>query len=115
MEQKCIIHFLPAKAGDCFLLENERKACILIDCGYRSTYQNELKPLLERLAKDGCRISLMIITHIDEDHLEGAIALLEDNRYSDNPQIIPIDNIWFNGVLAVCSQSEKILSHVTVI
>lgn len=112
MEQKCVIHFLPAKSGDCFLLENERKACILIDCGYRSTYQNELKPLLERLAKDGCRISLMIITHIDEDHLEGAIALIEDNRYSDDPQIIPIDNIWFNGVLAVCSQSEKILSHV---
>ena len=112
MEPKCIIHFLPAKAGDCFLLENERKACILIDCGYRSTYQNELKPLLERLAKDGCRISLMIITHIDEDHLEGAIAFLEDNRYSDDPQIIPIDNIWFNGVLTVCSQSEKILSHV---
>lgn len=112
MEQKCVIHFLPAEAGDCFILENERKACILIDCGYRSTYQNELKPLLKRLAKEGCRISLMIITHIDEDHLEGAIALLEDNKYSDDPQIISIDNIWFNGVLAVCSQSDRILSHV---
>ena len=112
MEQKCIVHFLPAEAGDCFLLENESKNCILIDCGYRTTYLNELKPLLNRLAKEGCRISLMIISHIDEDHLGGAVAFLEDNKDSDNPQIIPVDNIWFNGILAVCGKSDKILSHI---
>lgn len=93
----CSVHFLPAKAGDCFVLELDNNDCILIDGGYASTYEQELKPLLLRLKDKGCRIVLMIITHIDQDHIEGAIRLLRENGAKDNPQIIPIENIWFNG------------------
>ena len=93
----CNVHFLPAKAGDCIVLELDNNDCILIDGGYTSTYKQELKPLLLRLRDKGCRIVLMIVTHIDQDHIEGAIRLLSENGTKDNPQIIPIENIWFNG------------------
>lgn len=93
----CIIHFLPAKSGDCFVIEFDNKDCILIDCGYASTYRDELKPLLLQLHARGCRLLLLLITHIDQDHISGAIQLLEENRKRDKPQIIAIENIWFNG------------------
>lgn len=93
----CIIHFLPAKSGDCFVIEFDNKDCILIDCGYVSTYTDELKPLLLKLRAKGCRLVLLLVTHIDQDHISGAIRLLEENGKQDTPQIIKIENIWFNG------------------
>lgn len=108
---KCTVHFLPARAGDCLVLELDNKNCILIDCGYPSTYREELKPLLQKLAKDGCRISLMILTHIDEDHISGAISFIEENGDAENPQIIQVDEIWHNGIFNTVLQSELFLKH----
>lgn len=93
----CIVHFLPAKAGDCFVVEFDNGECILVDCGYKSTYESELKPLLIQLKHKGCRVILMLITHIDQDHIEGAITFLCENGPSSAPRIIEVENIWFNG------------------
>lgn len=112
-ENSCKIHFIKAMSGDCFLLEFSDKNCILIDCGYKSTYEMELKPLLKKLNSKGCRISLLVITHMDEDHIGGAIALIEDNGKSDKPNIIAIDDIWFNGIFDVCRNYDFLLSHLT--
>lgn len=94
---KCVVHFLPAKAGDCFLLELKHPSCILIDCGFKNTYEKELKPLLLRLCAEGYRISLMIVSHMDRDHIEGAVSFLKENGAADAPNIIPVENIWMNG------------------
>lgn len=72
---KCIVHFLPAKAGDCILIELDYPSCILIDSGFRDTYEQHLKPLLLQLSSKGYHISLLIVTHIDRDHIEGANIL----------------------------------------
>lgn len=93
----CIVHFLPAKAGDCFVVEFDNGECILVDCGYKSTYETELKPLLIQLQNKGCCVILMLITHIDQDHIEGAIAFLRENGPANAPHIIKVENIWFNG------------------
>lgn len=93
----CTIHFLPAMAGDCFVLEFVNKECIIIDCGFKSTYTEYLRPLLIELRDKGCWVTLLLITHIDQDHIEGAISLLEENGQANNPNIIPIYNVWFNG------------------
>ena len=84
-------------AGDCILIELEHPDCILIDCGYKTTYTTELRPLLLRLSAEGYRISLMIISHIDRDHIEGAVHFLRDNGDAEIPAIIPVDEIWING------------------
>ncbi|MHC1695656.1 MAG: MBL fold metallo-hydrolase [Eubacteriales bacterium] len=94
---KCVVHFLPAKAGDCILLELDNPSCILIDCGFKFTYTQELKPLLQRLSSEGYHVSLLIVTHMDCDHIEGAISFLKDNGSAETPKIIPIENIWVNG------------------
>ena len=62
----CIIHFLPAKSGDCFVIEFDNKDCILIDCGYVSTYTDELKPLLLKLRAKGCRFARLLHSQLRE-------------------------------------------------
>lgn len=89
-------------AGDCILIELEHPDCILIDCGYKTTYNTELRPLLLRLNAEGYRISLMIISHIDRDHIEGAVHFLRENGDAEIPAIIPVDEIWINGFSIPC-------------
>lgn len=104
-----MVEVFPAKNGDCFLLHTTEGA-ILIDCGYVSTYSNYLKPALIKLASEDKKILRLIITHIDEDHIKGAIAFLKENGPADNPSIIRIDQIWHNGYVHLNSYrpSQKI-------
>jgi Predicted hydrolase (metallo-beta-lactamase superfamily) len=109
--KKAIVYSLPAEAGDCTVIEFDNQECIIIDCGYKTTYINELKPLLIKLKDKGCRIALLVVTHIDQDHIEGAIELIKDNGNSDNPNIIEIDNIWYNGFFNTLFLNEIFEQH----
>lgn len=92
------IHMLPARGGDCFLveflLEDFR---LIIDGGYTETYRKYLRPLLKELAIQGKRINLLVVTHIDNDHISGIKAFLEENGDADKPKIIGVDEVWYNG------------------
>ncbi|MDO6545205.1 ComEC/Rec2 family competence protein [Photobacterium sanguinicancri] len=95
--------FLQAKNGDAILItfldlqNNERN--ILIDGGTSSTYQyktkngkkksGSLKNAIDQLG----RIDLLILTHIDDDHIAGILKWLE----SDDVAINKIGKVWFNG------------------
>lgn len=44
------------------------------------------------LPEDQRHFELLVITHIDRDHIEGILALLEEEELS-----FSVDDIWFNG------------------
>lgn len=90
------VKMFPAENGDCFLvsLGNKVKKHILIDCGYANTYDNFLKDELRTIANNNEIIDLMVISHVDQDHILGAITFLEDNN--TNP-FIKINEIWHNS------------------
>jgi hypothetical protein len=90
------LEMLPAAEGDALLLrygESNATNYILIDGGRRSTYKN----LRERIKKmplndDGKRFfELLIVTHIDADHIEGIVCLLQDDELK-----CEFGDIWFN-------------------
>lgn len=108
----CKIHFVKAMSGDSLIIELGEGHCIMIDCGYKSTYKKELRPLLQKLHNEGCRIDLLVITHMDEDHIGGAISLIEENGDSREAKIIEIDNIWFNGIFDLCCYNGFLSSHL---
>lgn len=90
------IEVLPASEGDCFLISTS-SCTILIDAGTYNTYHNFLKHRLRALPKNQGKLDLFVVTHIDRDHIEGAIELLKDNGNSSSPLIIPIDEVWHNS------------------
>ena len=67
---------------------------MLIDAGFKSTYKNYIKPALDELRSTNQKLNFLIITHVDADHISGALALLEDNQKQD---VIEIGNIWHNS------------------
>ncbi|MEB8103652.1 MBL fold metallo-hydrolase [Staphylococcus xylosus] len=89
------VKMYPAENGDCFLISfgEEKRKHILIDCGYADTYHNYLKEDLLKVKKRCEKINLFIVSHIDEDHILGAIAFIEDNN---NSRFIEVEEVWYN-------------------
>jgi hypothetical protein len=90
---------LPAGCGDCLWLEYGRPGevprVVLIDGGVRNT----ITPLRTRI-EAACRerkvdtidIELLVVTHIDNDHILGILELLGDPK-----PLFRVKDIWFNG------------------
>jgi len=83
----------PASNGDSFLIETEISA-ILIDGGYVNTFLKHIKNNLLRLKKMGMKLTLVVVTHIDNDHISGIIKLIEENKFNE---LVEIENVWHNS------------------
>lgn len=93
----------PAKNGDSFLIRagDLPNSHILIDGGFNDTYSKYIKPELENLAATNKILGLVVISHIDEDHIKGIIKLIEENGSNLDPSIIKIENVWHNSLRSV--------------
>ena len=89
------IDMLPAGYGDCLWIEYGRKSSprrILIDGGLAGTYKHIRERILT-IPEGKRHFELFIITHVDADHIEGAIKLLGAVKTLG----ITFGDVWFNG------------------
>lgn len=94
------IDVLPARHGDCIWIEYGAAAAptrILIDGGPAFAY-GVLRERIAALAPDQRYLDLLIVTHIDGDHIEGVIRLLRDKALG-----LEVREIWFNGLRQIRS------------
>jgi hypothetical protein len=85
------IEVFPAGYGDSLLVSfgtADSPTRILIDGGLRGAASH----VLSRLKELDARIDLFVITHIDADHIAGAVKLLEMDEF-----VKRLDAVWFNG------------------
>lgn len=88
------VEMLPAREGDCLWIRYGSKDLprqILIDGGRQATF-HEIKARLMGLSERQRHFELFVITHVDRDHIEGAVALLEDPDLK-----LTFKDVWFNG------------------
>jgi hypothetical protein len=86
------LEVLPAQEGDALLLAcrgRDRIHHVLIDAGTPGTAPSVLKRL--QTIADG-RLDLLVVTHIDSDHIGGVTRLLADPSFT-----MKVDDVWFNG------------------
>ncbi|HOZ51742.1 MAG TPA: hypothetical protein PLU17_07795 [Chitinophagaceae bacterium] len=88
------IHLLPASFGDSILIEygNLSKKYILIDGGPYFNFEILIKSI-KKIAPNLKELELLVITHIDIDHIDGTILLLNQKELP-----FKIKEIWFNGL-----------------
>jgi beta-lactamase superfamily II metal-dependent hydrolase len=100
------IKFLNAFNGDAILIsfkEEEQQRNILIDGGVPATYIQkgkngkpefgELKEIIDTIRERDEKIDLLILTHVDDDHIGGILKWVEKD--SDAHKLI--GQVWFNS------------------
>jgi beta-lactamase superfamily II metal-dependent hydrolase len=108
------IEVLPAGHGDSILVTYgppDAPHYVLIDGGpyyvYRDKKFAERKTLSQRLQKlidVGSPLELLVITHVDADHIEGAVKLL-----ANKPPSLDIHDVWFNAFPHLAPQPPAVL------
>jgi beta-lactamase superfamily II metal-dependent hydrolase len=88
------IEMLSARQGDALWIEYgdaARPRRLLIDAGTPETWC-VVEAKLAALPAEHRRLELLVVTHIDKDHIGGALPLLEDTKLG-----VQLGEIWFNG------------------
>lgn len=89
------VKMFPAGCGESFLL-NIGASNILIDGGFSETYESFIKEHFVQLARRQERLDVVVVTHIDQDHLLGILSFIKENGHASTPQIIPVNDVWYN-------------------
>jgi len=94
------IHAINAAEGDCLLLESDG-AYALIDGGIAGNYAANLQPyLLQEIGAAG-HLEVILVSHVDTDHITGIIDLLADIERAradgepDDP--VEVGDLWHNS------------------
>lgn len=93
---ECTLEIIKAFEGDCFFLSftfENRSFNMMIDSGPSKCWNGELRAFLDNLNSIGKRIDVLLITHIDSDHIGGALKLFAEEKYSKM-----VDEVWYNGL-----------------
>lgn len=99
-----IVRVLKSRHGDCILVSHEGEGGVfnlLIDGGTSTTFRHGVRQryagalcsTLDDLKAKGQRIDLAILTHIDDDHINGLIKAFEKPGYLGDM----VRSIWFNS------------------
>jgi len=104
--------FLDAGNGDCIWITTDEGINILIDGGFKYTYDKklasaekkkidenkpervDLKTKIENLDKTK-KLDLVVLTHYDSDHILGLSKLIEDESKKESNTVIK--ELWFNA------------------
>lgn len=90
------LQMLPAACGDCIWLEYGPPAAphiVIIDGGLRgAALRKRLESAHWERGEDTLEVELLVVTHIDNDHIVGIIELLRNA-----PPWLRLKDIWFNG------------------
>jgi len=99
-----------AGKGDAFLVsfgEDEKtQKHIMIDMGFGTTYSSFIKNDFLKLKRK--IIDLLVITHIDADHINGALKFIQEN--GESHKIIQVNEVWHNSYKHLQFTKEKRLT-----
>lgn len=88
------MHSLYAGHGDCLWIEygdDSDVYRILVDAGTAAT-AGRVKAALDKVRTPAKSHELLVVTHVDADHIAGVLPIVESDSYANN-----FRDIWFNG------------------
>ncbi len=97
------LRVLQALHGDCLILEYgapDDRRFMLIDGGPSTVYHDHLKAELLLISRQGGRVNLAVLSHVDDDHVNGLLDLLHDlvdELRAGQPVTITVDGLWHNS------------------
>ena len=106
-----VVEALKALHGDALLLHGTN-TLFMIDGGPSKVYDRTLKTRLKSLgsASQAAKVDLLMVSHIDDDHINGVLDLtseLVEAKFEHRAPIASVRNLWHN------SFSDEILTGVS--
>lgn len=110
---------LPAQHGDSLLLHygsGDAPGLVMIDGGPSGTWDKSLKPRLQMLRNargDDFRIDLLMVSHIDDDHIVGVVNFTDKWVIAEDDAVewpFPVLQLWHNSFERI---SDADLTKVT--
>lgn len=89
------VTFLSHETADSFLLSignTERQTHILVDGGLAKDTKSSI-PYIRALSKAGKALDLVVVTHVDNDHISGILSLFRNDFVNKDF----VKEVWFNG------------------
>lgn len=111
------IHLLPAEYGDAIVVEygeTQPPKRILIDAGTGTNVSYAaVRDRIAEIAKGDGVFELLVVTHIDLDHIGGVLPLLDEAKAMG----LTFKEVWFNGYehltdILGAKQGEKLSSRI---
>ncbi|MDP8994171.1 MAG: hypothetical protein M3N07_04175 [Pseudomonadota bacterium] len=113
------LEVLPAQKGDCLILHGGTVGdprLILIDGGPAGVAEDSLLPRLMELREErrlpddeALVIDLLIVSHVDDDHINGVIDLLEqmlERQQGRQPPLFQVKELWHNSFDRILGNDE---------
>ncbi len=97
------LRIVQAEFGDSLIVEYgspSRPKYLLVDGGPSGIYHDHLKTELQKIGTAGGELSLVVLSHVDSDHVTGLLdffATLEEAQSHHTPPLIPVRALWENS------------------
>lgn len=108
------LRIVQAKFGDCLIIEfgdKQHPRYMLIDGGPGGVYADSLKEELSKIKNKGGCLDLMVLSHIDGDHIVGLLDLLEElkqNAADEEANVIDVKELWVNTFSQTLSRGNNL-------
>jgi beta-lactamase superfamily II metal-dependent hydrolase len=100
--------------GDCLMITSSDGKRVLSDGGLPFSYSEHVAPALHKLQKNGEKLDVVYVSHIDQDHIAGILRMADDlvewkifdfqqssgNSHASAPDVLrppAFDKIWNNA------------------
>ena len=112
------LHAIQAEYGDCFILEYGSPSSpknILVDGGPETIYDKHLRDELLKIRDNGGKLDLVILSHVDADHITGLLdfaAELRQQKADNKDATIGADAIWHNTFSQTIGSGNDIVARL---
>ncbi|WP_422350758.1 ComEC/Rec2 family competence protein [Flagellimonas sp.] len=108
------IRFLKAGNGDCISITyrdgKAKNRNIVIDGGRSATYfdtrfnrKGPLRKEIDRIRSNGEKIDLLVLSHIDNDHIEGFLSWFSKDKKAS----ALVERVWFNSGKSIAKELKE--------
>lgn len=101
------LEVLPARYGDCLWIEygDDVVRRVLIDGGAPGVYKRALRPRMQEVPEAERDFELLVVTHVDYDHIRGIIELALDETTKFRAK-----DVWFNGFRHIPEKPRDVMA-----
>lgn len=109
------LRVVQAEFGDCLILEYgtaDAPRYMLIDGGPEDIFADHLSSELQRIQSAGGKLDLVVLSHVDKDHILGLLDWTAEMKATAKADRIAVGGLWHNAFSQTIDPTNEIATRV---